>query len=203
MEINYDNCPMLLYTSFTKDDTPDELPIEIVSQAQHDYLSKYIGFNSIFSTISVRNSMLGKNSNTHFCLSDDILSKIEYDDSFRDRYFKSFFSNFKNTKNGVIIFKECAQYVYLLLGERDTRLLKKREGRYIAAALLCNNNFIGFEEGIILNNNGIEVLPTGFYESGMDVGGFISFVLITLSYAGNREHPIMNTSGQEKIYKLL
>lgn len=89
----------------------------------------------------------------------------------------------------------------MLLGEEETQKLKNHEGKYIATALFMGNSFIGFEEGYIIDD-GIKVEPTGNYDCDMDKGGFISFVLITLGYAGNKTFPLAETEGIEKVYKL-
>ena len=73
--------------------------------------------------------------------------------------------------------------------------------RYIAVALFRENIFIGFEEGYI-KEDGIQVESTGNYGNGMDVGGYISFILIALSYAGDKSHPLVETNTKEDIYLL-
>lgn len=116
-------------------------------------------------------------------------------------YFADFFTENIKPKHGVILFKDSGQYVYMLLGGHETKKLKGVNGRYIAVALFRENIFIGFEEGYI-KEDGIQVEPTGNYGNGMDVGGYISFILIALSYAGDKSHPLKLILKKISIYYL-
>lgn len=199
--ITYDNYPLLLHTSFTKNDAPSELPFEVVSADVRDYLANCAGYQELFAYIAVRNTLLKSNSNTHYYLDDVMFHRVDSDDRFRNENFRNFFLSYIKPKNGVILFKDCGQYLYVLLGVQDTKKLKKRDGRYIAVALFKGDFFVGFEEGLI-TDKGIQVEHNGRYENGMDVGGYISFVLITLGYAEDRDRNLIDTQTNERIYKL-
>ncbi len=199
--INYDDYPALLHTSFTKDDAPRELPFEVVSKSVRDYLAHCKGFNEMFALIAVKNTLKGENTNAHFYLDDNLFHKIDDDYGFRNDMFRKFFTEYIKPKNGVILFKNGGQYVYMLLGAQETKKLKKRDGRYIAAALIVGNFFVGFEEGYI-TDKGVKVERTGHYESDMPVGGYISFVLITLAFAGDDYNTLVSSETSEKIFKL-
>lgn len=52
-------------------------------------------------------------------------------------------------------------------------------------------------------DRGIDVVSTGYYTGGMDKGGYLSFLLITLGYAEDETYPLLlNTPIKEKIYRL-
>lgn len=203
MEIGYNEYPSVLYTSFQKEDAPQELPFEVVNEKTHNYLSQCTGFREMFALIAVKNTLNKGNACVYFYLEDNLFGKIDGYDYFRNSQFRNFFSSYVKPKCGAILFHDSGQYVYMLLGKQETKKLKNRNGRYIAVALFKKNVFIGFEEGIILDEGGVDVFPTGEYASGMDRGGFISFVLITLAYAGDGPHTVMDTKLKETVYKLV
>ena len=202
MEINYNNFPSVLFTSFRMDDAPEELPFEVEAEQTRQYLAQCKGFQEMFTLITIKNTEKEGNSNLHFALTENLFHKIDSDDYFRNRLFGNFLTTYIKPKNGTILFNRNCQYVYLLLGEKDTKKLKKVDGRYIAVALFSGNHFIGFEEGIIIKGKGIQVSSTGHYAGGMDLGGYISFVLITLAYAGDTQHSLLETDVKENIYQL-
>lgn len=199
--IDYNTYPLLLHTSFAKDDAPAELPFEVASADVRNYLSDCKGYQEMFAYIAIRNTVKKENSNTHYYLNDDLFHRIDGDDRFRNDNFRNFFLSYVKPKNGVILFKDCGQYLYVLLGVQETKKLKRRYGRYIAVALFKGDFFIGFEEGYI-TDSGIQVEHTGHYENGMDIGGYISFVLITLGFAGEKELQLSETTTIEKVYTL-
>lgn len=201
MEINYDKYPTILFTSFDKDDSPPVLPFEVQSEEVRLYLEKTASFSELFSMIAVKNTLRKENQCTYYCLDDKMFTTVDSNNFFRDRYFPTIFRDYIKPKNGVIIFPDGGQYVFTFLGEKETAGVKRKKGRYIGAALFKENVFIGWEEGYLLPN-GIAVEPGGFYDSGMDVGGFISFVMVTLAYAGDKQYPLAQSDMKEKIYML-
>lgn len=200
--ITYNNYPLLLFTSFDKDNATDELPFEVQNESERKYLSESKGFNEMFPLIAVKNTIMKENSNTNYYLEDNLFERIDNDIDFRNRNFASFFTKNNMPSSGVIMFKDGGQYVYLLLSEKVTRQIKKKDGIYFAVALFKNNFFIGFEEGYIQKKGGIKLENSGYY-AGMDKGGYISFAVITLSYAAGKELPILTAPGvKERIYEL-
>lgn len=200
--INYTNYPLVLFTSFDKKDEIEGLPFALDSENAKRYLSNNKGVENLFGYIGAKNTLKGENACIYYHLDDKLFSTIEYDDFFRQRNFSKFFGgSYIKAKYGVILLGEGGQYIYSLLGKEETKKLHKRNGRYIAAALFKENTFIGFEEGII-TDNGIDVPPTGYYSGGMDRGGYLSFVLITLGHAEDKVYPLLNTSLKEKIFQL-
>ena len=185
MQVTYNDYPSLLFLSYNKDNAPEELPFEVASLQVRDYLTSCKGYQELFAYIAVKNTIEGRNTTTNYLLSDSTFTKIDSNDSFRNEQFRNFFSEYVKPQHGAILFKQGGQYVYLLLGKNETKQLKNREGRYIAVTLFKGNFFIGFEEGII-TDRGIDVMQTGHYEAGMDVGGYISFCIITLAYANKK-----------------
>ncbi len=202
MHISYNNYPSLLFLSYNKDNAPEELPFQVASLQVQEYLSKCKGYKEMFSYIAVKNTLEEKNTTTNYLLSDELFSKTDSNDEFRNQEFKNFFLNYVKPKHGTILFKNEGHYVYLLLGKHETKEIKKKEGRYVAVALFKSNFFIGFEEGIV-HEKGIEVFKTGNYEGGMDVGGYISFCLITLAHANNKNLRVYkNEQIKETIFEL-
>lgn len=203
MTINYNNYPSLLFLSYDKDTAPQELPFEVISESVQQYLTTCKGYQELFAYVAVCNTITKTNTTTNYLLNDLTFSKIDSEDNFRNKYFGSFFDNYAKQKHGTILFKGGGQYVYMLLDEHETKALKNINGRYICAALFKENIFIGFEEAYI-TDRGLQVLNTGHYEAGMDRGGYLSFVLITLAYADSRTGFELYKSDniKEKIYLL-
>lgn len=192
MNITYNDYPSLLFLSYNKDNAPEELPFEVASLPVKNFLANSKGYHNLFGYIAVKNSLENKNTTTNYLLDDRLFHRIDSDDHFRNEQFKNFFFQYVKPSHGVILFKEGGQYVYLLLGKNETKSLKNKDGRYIAVALFKGNFFIGFEEGFI-TDRGIDVLPSGHYEGGMDRGGYISFCVITLAYANKKQLQVHKT----------
>jgi len=201
MNITYNSYPSLLFLSYNKENAPAELPFEVPSMQVKQYLSKCKSYQELFAFIAVKNSIENKNTTTNYHLSDTAFNMVEHADHFRNGQFRNFFENYVKPQHGTILFKQGGQYVYLLLGKNETKKLKNKDGRYIAVALFKENLFIGFEEAII-TDKGVDVIPGGHYQ-GMDIGGYISFCIITLAYANNKQLPILkNDLIKEKIFTL-
>ena len=178
------------------------MPLVFESEETIAYLNKSNGIRNLFGYIGAKNTLKGENACIYYHLDDNLFSKIEFNEFFRQRNFSKFFGgSYIKPKFGAILFGESGQYVYTLLGKEETKKLYKRNGRYIATALFKENTFIGFEEGII-TDRGIDVPPTGYYAGGMDKGGYLSFVLITLGYAEDKTYPLLNTTTKENIFQL-
>ena len=202
MDINYNNYPTLLFLSYSKENAPEELPFEVASVGVRDYLIKTPGYQELFAYIAAMNSLKEENTNTNYLLNDNLFAQIDNNEYLRNENFKKFFTEYVKPKHGSIIFKNGGQYVYLLLGKNETKKLKGKDGRYMAVALFRNNFFIGFEEAII-TDRGMQVMETGRYDGGMDIGGYLSFCITTLSYANNKELPVYKSQTiLEKIYEL-
>lgn len=200
--INYTNYPLVLFTSFDKTDEVEGLPFALESESARMYLSNNKGVKNLFGFIGAKNTLKGENACIYYHLNDNLFYKIEYDVFFRQRNFSKFFvGSYIKAKYGVILLGEGGQYIYSLLGKEETKRLHKRNGRYIAAALFVENTFIGFEEGAI-TDSGVDVLPTGYYAGGMDKGGYLSFVMVTLGHAEDKNYQLLNTSIKEKIFQL-
>lgn len=200
--INYNDYPFILHTSFYKDDAPETLPFEVFSEDVRKYLLSAKGFHELFDFIAIKNTLKKENANTYLHLNDYQFSKVENDNSFRNDMFSFFFKNYIHQQNGVILLAKGGQYVYMLLGVQESKKIKNVNGRYIAAALFIKDVFIGFEEAII-QDKGISIIPSGHYENDMPVGGYISFVMITLSYASKSNlKKLENLQVSEQIFEL-
>lgn len=176
--INYNQYPSLLFLSYNKDNAPEELPFEVHSSEVSSYLAQSAGYGQMFAIIASLNSQ--GFSPTHYWLNNKNFKDVEYNDNFRNAHFKKFvLSDPKEPKYGCICFKDGGQYVYLYLSP-DIAKIKGVKGVYLCTALFRENVFIGFEEAVI--HNGFSVMPTGYYAGGMDIGGYLSFVSICLSF---------------------
>lgn len=116
--------------------------------------------------------------------------------------FTDFFKVYIKPTYGVITFKGGGQYVYILLSKQDSLSLKNVNGRYMATALFKGNFFIGFEEAVI-TEQGLKVLDTGHYSNGMDIGGYLSFVIIFLSYLKGKSKLIPLNAEQNKTTEII
>ncbi len=181
--ITYNQYPSLLFLSYDKDNAPEDLPFEVSSINVRNWLSKSKGYGEMFGIIASLNTI--GNRPKHYWLNDNNFNLVEYNDGFRNINFRNFISDAEKheTQYGCICFKNGGQYVYLLAQSPLSNSLKGENGLYFATALFMNNIFIGFEEGIV--NNGFSVMPTGHYANGMDIGGYLSFVSICLSFFKN------------------
>lgn len=202
MNITYNEYPTLLFLSYNDENAPEELPFEVASLQVKAFLSNCIGYQEMFAYIAVKNSIENKNTTTNYLLSDRMFNLVEHNETFRNTHFRNFFKEYVIPQRGTILMKNGGQYVFLLLGKNETKAFKKRDGRYMATALFRENFFIGFEEAII-GEKGIEVMQTGHYEAGMDVGGYLSFCIISLAYAHKKSLPDYKSDTiKEKIYML-
>ncbi|GEM63939.1 hypothetical protein SF1_19210 [Sphingobacterium faecium NBRC 15299] len=176
--INYTRYPSLLFLSYDKDNAPEELPFEVDSLDIRNYLANCSGYGEMFAIIASFNSY--GYAPTHYWLNNKNFSDVEFNDNFRNSHFKDFIlSEPAEIQYGCICFKDGGQYVYLYLPP-DKAKIKGIQGAYLCTALFKENLFIGFEEAIV--NKGFSVIPSGYYSGGMDIGGYLSFVSICLSF---------------------
>lgn len=197
--ITYNSFPTLLFASYTKDNAPEELPFECVSDADRRFLTGSKGFQEMFGGIASSNS-LGKKP-TNYWLSDRQFQAVENDGSFRNQHFVRFMQRDHSLQYGVIAFKQGGQYIYTILNAVSAKNIKGVNGPYVAVALFLKNTFLGFEEGF-LASTGLQVMPTARYNA-MDIGGYISFVAITLSYMSDAKKDAPDNRTTEKIlYKI-
>lgn len=176
--INYNQYPSLLFLSYNKDNAPEHLPFEVSSPDVLTYLSDCAGYQEMFGIIASLNT-LGLNPK-HFWLNNRVFNDVEYDMNFRNSKFRNFLlSPPEQIQYGCICFKDGGQYVYLYL-PKDKAKIKGLDKAYLCTALFKENLFIGFEETLV--DRGFSVMPTGHYSGGMDIGGYLSFVSICLSF---------------------
>jgi len=203
-EITYNDYPALLYTSFDKDDAPNELPFNVKDTGVRDYLSQCKGFKDLFLCIGIYNSIAKENTTTNYRIEDRLFRKMDGGDfKFCEIQYDNFFRDKIEPKHGTVMFKEGGNYVYMLLGRDGTKALKGMNGRYICSAFFQKNLFIGFEEAIITDKGLLGVMNTGYYEGGMDLGSYLSFVIVTLAYANNKKMKLYKSDRvKEKIFIL-
>lgn len=197
--INYTAYPSLLFCSYDRDSAPKELPFQVASVQVRDFLAGSKGYHEMFGLIANFNSM--GLSPTNYFLNDKKFKDVEYNEGFRNSHFRDFISSYKKeTQYGCICFKDGGQYVYLYIPEGKSKLKGLGSGAYICGAMFMSNFFIGFEEGVI--DRGFAVMPTGHYENGMDVGGYLSFITICLSFfkEGTVPLPSALNNTKEKIW---
>jgi len=117
-EITYNDYPALLYTSFTKNDAPEELPFNVSNTRARDYLSKCSGFNNMFTFIGAFNSMVKENTTTNYIIDDRLFRKMDgVDMKFCEIQYDNFFRYDVKEKRVVVMFREGGNYVYMLLGK--------------------------------------------------------------------------------------
>ena len=122
MEFNYDKYPMILFTSFDKEDSPPVLPFEVLTEDIRQYLENSPSFSELFSMIAVKNTLRKENQCTYYSLDEKLFTTVDSNAYFRDRYFPTIFRDYIKPKNGVIIFPDGGQYVYMFLGEKETEI---------------------------------------------------------------------------------
>lgn len=199
--IDYNTYPALLFTSFDKDNATETLPFNVVDEQTRVQLSHTEGFKDMFSFIAAKNSLMGSNSNTNYHLNDKMFENIDGNDWFRNDYYKDFSSRDIKSCNGIIMFDK-GYYVYTFLSESETKGLKNEDGRYLSVALFCKNTLVGFEEGVI-DGKWVTVEDGGIYPNAISKGTYLSFAMITLSYA--ESVPKIKMEGlnvKETIYQL-
>lgn len=177
--ITYNNYPSLLFLSYNKDNAPEELPFQVASESVLRFLFGSEGYNEMFAIFTSLNSLSMKPR--HFWLNNKNFKDVEYNLNFRNSHFSEFLSSEqKEVQYGVICFKDGGQYVYLYLPPGKAKMKGIESDGYLATALFKGNVFIGFEEAIV--GRGLSVMPTGYYEGGMDIGGYLSFTIVCLSF---------------------
>lgn len=176
--IGYNQYPSLLFLSYHKDNAPENIPFEVTSMEIRNRLAATTGYAEMFGIIASLNSF--GFSPTHYYLNNKNFREVEFNHSFRNTHFRNFFTSApKELQYGCICFKDGGQYVYLYLPP-DKAKIKGLEDAYFCAALFKENFFIGFEEALL--KGGLSVMPTGIYPDGMDIGGYLSFVSVSLSF---------------------
>ena len=204
MTITYQKYPLLLFLSYDINTAPDEIPFVARDNDAMKYLQDAAGLHELFAYIVAKKGFTEKKHVNYF-LPDELFLRIDSDDQFRNKYFAEFFNGYITPVSGTILFRGGGQYCFVLLGKHETKELKKVDGRYIAAGLFVENNFVGFEEALI-TEKGVEMLQTGYYSNGMDVGGYISFVIVFLAYLhGKNDLPLVAeeiNKTTETIYQL-
>lgn len=201
MEIDYNNYPTILFTSFNEEDSSGGFPFNVQSEAAHNYLSQNEELHEMLSIIVAKNTFMKENCCTHYFLNSDLGVEIFFLKG--DELLHSFSKKNIKSKCGTVLTGPSVQFVYLLLDKDETKLFKKKEGRYVAVALFFGNVFIGFEEGYIIDDHFRVNMHTNYYEREVKAGLYIANVLITLSYTEDRSLPLLKTKVTEKIYELV
>lgn len=202
MEITYDQYQLIKFLSSNRDNAPKDFTFEALNVAAREFTKRSLSFQNLLGAIIARNSFTHFTPHQNYYLSTRLQFKTDSDVSFRNAHFTKFLhSSLSNISGNILLDK--GQYVYLLLNEHQTNVVKELEGKYFAVALFKNNLFIGFEEGLIRGNK-LDVLPGGYYSAGMDVGGYLSFSAIFLSYLTQKtDHPLLKkeiNKTDEKIF---
>ena len=202
-EVSYNDYPALLFTSFNNEDAPKEIPFDVRNTGARDYLSRSDGFKDMFLYIRACNSVLKGNTTTNYVMDKRLFRKIDGGDlKFCANQYDDFFKGDVEPKHGTVMFMEEGCFVYLILGNRVTMKLKGMDGHYICAAFFKKNFLLGFEEGII-TDKGLLIMNSGYYEGGKDTGVYLSFTVVTLQYAKNKNLRLYETDRvKEKIYIL-
>lgn len=184
---------MLLFLSYDVQTAPEEISFAANDANALNYIKNTQALGGLFSHIVAGNSLTNGRKHTNYLLSDSFFETVEHDEHFRKKEHDNFFNTYIQPCSGTICFEESGQYVYMLLGNDETKFRKNIDGQYIAIALFKENIFIGFEEGLIKNNT-CQVLATGFYPGSLEPGVFLSFIIVFLSYLHKHPHlAVVNT----------
>lgn len=194
--ITYTSYPTLLFSSYTKDTAPSELPFRCGSESDRVFLSQSTCFHNLFPTIATFNSLGGSPKN--YWLSNSQFNDVDSNDIFRNFHFAKFLSSKIELKYGVITMRDGGQYMYILLPSNISQKMKGVNAPYFCVALFSNDLFIGIEECFIIG--GMDILPTGRYNSGMDKGGYLSFAAIALSFLLDADIQASNNQTSEFIF---
>lgn len=201
MKVTYTNYPLLLFTSYDKESAPQDLPFEMPDNSTLAAVQKSQGFGMMFGYIAVKNTLEKKNSTINYFLTPSTFNSVEHNANFRNSNFQYFLSKYITPRRGCIMFHQGGTYVYNLLGVQETKNMYKVDGRYMSVAFFAGNMLIGFEECFITSKGPI-VQPNGIYNGGMDVGGYLSFCIITLAYADGRSKVLNAPDVKETIFEL-
>ncbi|WP_188930057.1 hypothetical protein [Puia dinghuensis] len=166
---------------------PQELPFQAENNEAKNYLKGAVGLHEFFGYTIAKKEFKREEKHLNYLIPDELCFKIDGDSHFRNSNFSTFLNCYIKPKTGTILCRDGGQYCFILLGKHETKELKKTEGRYIAAALFMENIFLGFEEGVI-TEKGLQVWHTGYYSNAMDIGGFLSFVMVFLAYLNSKDN---------------
>lgn len=156
--INNTDFPILLFSSYNKDNAPTELPFRVPDKETEHALSSSKGFQELLGLIGTFNTVGQKPE--HHWLNNKLFGDIENSQTLRNTNFNKFLSaQAAQVHYGTISFMIGGQYLYLYL-PRDKGEIKESPGGYLASALFKNNLFVGFEEAFIMDK-GFSVLPDG------------------------------------------
>lgn len=197
MAITYNSFPSLLFSSYTRDNAPAELPFGALSVADRDYMARSRSFQELLPTMAIMNS-LGKEPSNYF-LNERQFQAVEHDNKFRNQHFTNFLNKTHQLKYGIITFGQGGQYAYVILDAEMARAAKGVTGTYFATCLLIKDMVIGFEESVI-HSGQLQPIPGGLYNNNMDIGGYLSFTAIALSFLTGANLPAPDNRTTEKIF---
>lgn len=198
MKITYKQYPLLVYTSDSQKDIPDELVIGAVnSKTMEEILTHrgYAHFFSLLATLKCKNYQ----PNNYF-LSQGIRNLLLNEEKCR-YYALREFSKKGDTKYGCILMENTYTCVYICLSKKDSVHLKRRGDSYIGVGYYKKNILIGFEEGFI-SEESLILQANGIYPEEANGLDYLTFCMTTLGYAVNNSSLLDTQEMNEKIFIL-
>jgi hypothetical protein len=179
--VTYQEYPLLLFTSYTKETRPDLLVFRSVDNKGSAYL-KNGKVGEIFDFIVAMNE-LGESGikHTNYCMSDSLYARMDRNHEFRNKRFQYFLQNKIKSETGIILLNKGRQYVYIILSEDEKKVLG--EGANMLVGFFHENVLLQVEEAYIEKSN-IEVLDSGYYMDAApsEKGHSLTFVMVFLGY---------------------
>ena len=201
--ITYNDHPFLLFFSQDLHSRFDELTFQTSCEEANQFLSDSKGWHEMFGFVASMNTLNKKDTTTNYLVTPETLDLYHNDKKFRYYQFHDFCKSDIKTQYGTLLFPNGGQFVYVVMGKPETKAVKNLKGNYLCAASFQSNLFIGFEEGIIINE-GLDDMPTSYFSDGATNGAYLAFIIICLSYA-QKQAPLKQYQTQkikETIYIL-
>lgn len=196
MAVTYTLYPTLLHTSFTRKDAPADLPFEVETEELKNALVQNKAFMELLPTIAILNELAPARKN--YFLPEKDFTKIEYHAGIREKHFLQFQKNLpKSVQYGSICFQQGGQYLYLYLDAGMANKLRKVPYPYLCTTFIAKDFFVGIEEAYF-TDQGISIEEGGIYSGGMDKGGYVSFVIISLDYLRTHKTRLMKGENRTK-----
>ena len=180
--ITYNDYPFLLFFSQDFQTKFDELTFLTSCEEANQFLSNSRGWHEMFTIATSLNTLNKKDTSTNYLVTPETVDLYHNDKKFRYYQFHDFCKSDIKTQYGTLLFPNGGQFVYVVLGKPETKVVKNLNGNYLCAANYQSNLFIGFEEGLIMEE-GLDDMPTSFFCDGSTNGAYLAFVIICLAYA--------------------
>lgn len=201
--ITYNDYPFLLFFSQDLHTSFNELTFLTPCEEANQFLSNSKGWHEMFNFATAMNTLNKKDASTNYFVTPETLDLYHNDKKFRYYQFHDFCKSDIKSQFGTLLFPNGGQFVYVVMGKPETRVVKNLNDNYLCAAKFQRNLFIGFEEGRIIQES-LDDMPTSYFSDGSTNGSYLAFVIICLAYA-QKQIPLKQYNTQtvkETIYIL-